>query len=97
MTYREHELNKIAEDNLQMYIATRSLCSATSYADNVALPAFAGRTPAVQHTIDISCPPGPQQQTGDSGYVAVSCCRQSLTITSDKLVVKRRISEALST
>jgi len=93
MTYRQHELDKIAEDNLQMYIATRSLCSATSYADNVALPAFAGRTPAVQHTIDISCPPGPQQQIGDSGYVAVSCCRQCLTITSDK----RRISEALST
>jgi len=26
----------------------------------VALPAFASRTPAVQQSIDISCPPGPQ-------------------------------------
>jgi len=32
-----------------------SLCSATTYADNVALPAFARRMPAVQQSIDISC------------------------------------------
>jgi len=30
---------------------------------NVTLPAVAVATPAVQQSIDISCPPGPQQQT----------------------------------
>ena len=29
----------------------------------MALPAFAAAAPAVQQSIDISCPPGPQQQT----------------------------------
>jgi len=45
-----------------------------AYADNVALPAFARRcclAPAVQQSIDISCPPGPQQQTCSSGFAAV--------------------------
>ena len=40
----------------------------TTYADNVALPALAAvrraaATTAVQQSIDISYPPGPQQQT----------------------------------
>jgi len=35
------------------------------YADNMELPAFAHRT--LQQSIDISWPPGPQQQTCSSG------------------------------
>jgi len=35
-----------------------------TYADNVALPAFARRTPLLQQVIDISCPSmDPEQQT----------------------------------
>jgi len=50
-----------------------SLCSATTYADNVALPAFARRCCCgVQQSTDISCRLGPQQQTCSSGYAAVS-------------------------
>jgi len=33
----------------------------------VALPAFTSRTPLLQQSIDISCPPGLQQQTCSSG------------------------------
>jgi len=33
-----------------------------TYAGNVALPAFAGRTPPLQQSIDIFGPPGPQQR-----------------------------------
>jgi len=40
-----------------------------AYADNVALPAFAPRTPLQQQAIDISCLPGPQQQTFSSGLL----------------------------
>jgi len=44
-------------------------------ADNVALPAFACRKPlllrAGQQSIDIFCPPGPQQQTRSSGIAVV--------------------------
>ena len=48
-------------------IKQASPCSAT-YAENVALPAFAAArraaaAPAVQQSIDFSYPPGPQQQT----------------------------------
>jgi len=44
--------------------------------ENVAaLPAlFARRTPPLQQSIDISCPPGPQQQTCSSGFAAVDPC-----------------------
>ena len=34
-----------------------TLCSATTYAENVALPAFVRCMPAVQQSIDISYPP----------------------------------------
>ena len=34
-----------------------------THADNVALPVFVRRTPLLQQSIDISFPPGPQQQT----------------------------------
>jgi len=34
-----------------------------TYADSVALPAFAHYTPLLQQLFGISCPPGPQQQT----------------------------------
>jgi len=34
-----------------------------THADNVALPVFTRRTPLLQQSIDISCPPCPQQQT----------------------------------
>jgi len=44
------------------------------YADNVALPAFGRRTPAVQQLTDISCLLGPQQQTCSSGFAAVGPC-----------------------
>ena len=44
-----------------------TLCSATTYAQNVALPAFVRCMPAVQQSIDISYPPSPQQQTCSSG------------------------------
>jgi len=43
----------------------------------VALPAFARRTPAVQQSIDISCPPSPQQQTCISGFAAMGWYRQT--------------------
>jgi len=39
----------------------------TTTTTNVPLPAFARRTPAVQQSIDIFYPPGPQQQTRSSG------------------------------
>jgi len=45
-----------------------------TYADNVALPAFARRTPLLQQSINISCPPGSQQQTCTSGFAAVRPC-----------------------
>jgi len=38
-----------------------SLFAYTTYADNMALPAFARRTPLLQQPIGISCPPGPQK------------------------------------
>ena len=44
------------------------------YADNVTLPAFACRccwAPAVQQSIDISCPTGQQQQAYSSGFAVV--------------------------
>ena len=41
-----------------------------TYADNVALPAFARRTLLLQQSIDISCPPGPQQQTCSIDFIA---------------------------
>jgi len=37
--------------------------SLVNSAVNVVLPAFAAAAPAVQQSIDISFPPGPQQQT----------------------------------
>jgi len=37
----------------------------------MALPAFARRTPPLQQSIDISCPPGPRLQTCSSGFAAV--------------------------
>jgi len=43
----------------------------STYADNVALPSFARRTPLLQQSIDISCPPGPQQQTCSSGFAFI--------------------------
>jgi len=45
----------------------------------VALPAFARRTPLLQQSIDISCLPGPQQQTCSSRIVAVGPCWDRLT------------------
>ena len=44
-----------------------TLCTASTYAENVALPAFVRCMPAVQQSIDISYPPSPQQQTCSSG------------------------------
>jgi len=32
------------------------------------------RTPLLQHSIDSSCPPGPQRQTHSSGFAAVGLC-----------------------
>ena len=49
-------------------------CSATTYANNVALPAFTHCMPAVQQSINIYCLPGPQQQTCSSGFAAVVPC-----------------------
>ena len=50
-----------------------SLCQLPTSADNMALPAFGQRKQlllsagcAVQQSTDISCPPGPQQQTCSS-------------------------------
>jgi len=40
----------------------------------VALPAFARRTPLLQQSIDVTCSPGPQQQTCSSGFAAVGPC-----------------------
>ena len=45
-----------------------------TYTDNVALPAFASRPPLLQQSIEISCPPGSQQQTCSSGFVTVGPC-----------------------
>jgi len=39
-----------------------------TYANNVALFAFARRTPLLQQSVAISCPPGPQQQTRSCGW-----------------------------
>ena len=44
-------------------------------ADDVALPAFARRTPLLKQSIDISCPPRPQHRTRSS---APAACRPSL-------------------
>ena len=53
-------------------IHSSSAWSATCvYADKVALLEFARRTPLLQQSINISCPPGPQQQTCSSGFAAV--------------------------
>jgi len=41
----------------------RLVARGTFYADSVALPVFARRTPLLQQLIDISYMPGPQQQT----------------------------------
>ena len=54
----------VQSDGTEHLTSRRKVCiQLPSHADNVALPAFARRTPAVQQSIDISCPPGPQQQT----------------------------------
>jgi len=37
----------------------------------MALPPFARHTPLLQQSIDISCPPGPQQQTCSSGLIKI--------------------------
>ena len=54
--------SSVSKDTLQT-----GLCSAVpTCADNVALPAFARRTPLLQQSVDTSyVPPGPQQQIGD--------------------------------
>jgi len=44
-----------------------------TYADNVALPAFARRY-CMLLSIDIFCPPGPQQQPCRNGFAAVEPC-----------------------
>jgi len=41
-----------------------------TYTDKLPLPAFARRTLLLQQSIDISCAPGPQQQTCSSGFAA---------------------------
>ena len=51
-----------------------TLCSATTYAGCVALPAFACHTPAEHQAIDISCPLDPQQQSRGSQFAAVGPC-----------------------
>jgi len=53
------------------------------YADNVALPAFALYTRLLQQSIDISCRPGPQQQTCNSSGFADCCCRYMLGQTDE--------------
>jgi len=40
----------------------------------VALPGFARRTPLLQQSLDVSCPPGPQQQTCSGGFAAAGMC-----------------------
>ena len=52
-----------------------------TYADNVALPAFAHRTPLLQQSVHISRSPDPQQQTCSSGFAAVGPCWDRLTDT----------------
>ena len=52
-----------------------------TYADNVALPAFARCTPPLQQSTNISCPPGLQQQICSSGFAAVSPCLDRRTDT----------------
>jgi len=47
------------------------ICYLRIHADKVALLEFARRTPLLQQSINISCPPGPQQQTCSSGFAAV--------------------------
>jgi len=46
------------------FLQTQQVCvQPPTYANNVALPAFACRTLLLQQSIDISCLSGPQQQT----------------------------------
>jgi len=56
------------------------------------LPPSSLATPAMQQSIDIACPPGPQQQTRSSGNVAVSPCWDRQT---DKRTPYRYIDPAL--
>jgi len=65
---------------------TENVCvQIPTYADNVALPAFARRccwALILQQSIDIFCTPGPQQETSSSGFAAVGSCwnRQTDTV-----------------
>ena len=53
--------------HLRQNLQNEQVCSASTYAENVALPAFVRCMLAVQQSIDISYPPSPQQQTCSSG------------------------------
>ena len=59
---------------LTMQLITSVSSASATYADNLALPAFACCfwAPAVQQQTDISCPPGTQQQTCGRGFAAVA-------------------------
>jgi len=50
----------------------------------VALLAFARRTPLLQQSVDISCLPGPQQQTCSSAFAAACPLPCALYIVSQK-------------
>ena len=67
-----------------------------TYADNVALPAFASRPPLLQQSIEISCPPGLQQQTCSSVFVAVGPCWDRQTDRHRNVPLRSRLNYAES-
>ena len=72
------EMAKCNDWSTEKQHKTQQVCvQLSTYADNVALPAFARRcclAPAVQQSTNISCSPRPQQQTCNSGFTAVGPC-----------------------
>ena len=63
-----------------------------TYADNVALPAFARRMPPLQQSIDIACPPG---STAANLQQRVCCCGRVLGQTNGQIDGHHTVSQTL--
>ena len=70
----QHNKQTVYKEYTEFLSNSTSRVQLPTYADNVALPAFADCTPLLQQLIDISCPQSPQQQTYNDGFDAKGPC-----------------------
>jgi len=70
----QHNKQTVYNEYTEFQSNSTSRVQLPTYADNVALPAFADCTPLLQQLIDISCPQSPQQQTYNDGFDAKGPC-----------------------